>query len=109
MNTNDNTLTSDPVLTSNIVNKGFAILDATFKENGWHLIKNEKNWITYSKSEDETSFFDIKIMPDKIIVSVPIKNSVYQYVTTFKAYYEASEYIEQKLYDYMNRHCVTSV
>jgi hypothetical protein len=72
-------------------------------------VKNEKNWITYSKSEDETSFFDIKIMPDKIIVSVPIKNSVYQYVTTFKAYYEASEYIEQKLYDYMNRHCVTSV
>ena len=109
MNTHDNMLSSDPILSSNIVNKGFAILDATFKENGWQLMKNEKNWITYSKTADETSFFDIKIMPDKIIVSVPIKNSIYQYLTTFKSYYEASEYIEQKLYDYISKPYVASV
>ena len=101
MNTHDNMLTNDPILSSNIMNKGFAILDATFKENGWHLIKNEKNLITYSKQSDESTYFDIKIMPDNIIVSVPIKNSIYQYVTTFKSYYEASEYIEQKLYNYI--------
>jgi len=101
MNTNGNMLSNDPVLNSTIVNKGFAILDDTFKQRGWHLIKNEVNWISYSKIGDETSFFDIKISLDKIVVSVPLKNSSYQYVTSFKSYYEASEYVEQKLFDYM--------
>jgi len=95
-------LSSDPILNSTIINKGFAILDATFKERGWHLIKNEANWISYSKFSDECSFFDIKILQDKIIVSVPIKNSPYQYITNFKSYFEASEYIEQRLIDYIN-------
>jgi len=101
MNTNDNMLSNDPVLNSTIVNKGFAILHETFKERGWHLIKNEVNWISYSKVSDESSYFDIKILADKIVVSVPIKNSSYQYVTSFKGYYEASEYLEQRLFDYM--------
>ncbi len=100
MNANVNMLSTDPILNSTIVNKGFAILDATFKERGWHLIKNEPNWISYSKLSDETSFFDIKILQDKIVVSVPLKNSSYQYVTSFKGYYEASEYVEQRLIDY---------
>lgn len=101
MNTHDNMLSSDSILNSNIVNKGFAILDATFKEKGWHLIKNELNWICYSKFSDETSYFDIKILPDKIVVSVPMKNSSYQYVTSFKGYFEASEYVEQRFFDYI--------
>lgn len=101
MNTNDNMLSNDPILNSDIKNKGFAILDSTFKQHQWHLIKNELNWICYTKFGDETSCFDIKILQDKIIVSVPIKNSSYQYVTNFKSYYEASEYIEQKLNDYI--------
>lgn len=101
MNANGNMLSIDPVLNSTIVNKGFAILDSTFKSRGWHLIKNEINWISYSKVSDESSYFDIKILQDKIVVSVPIKNSSYQYVTSFKSYYEASEYVEQRLIDYM--------
>lgn len=97
---NTNVISNDPILNSEIKNKGFAILDAMFKENGWHLAKNEMNWINYSKFGDETSYFDIKIANDKIIVSVPLKQSIFQYVTTFKSYYEASEYIEQKFFDY---------
>jgi hypothetical protein len=93
-------MSSHSVLDSNITNKGFAILDTTFKVRGWHLIKNEPNWICFGKLTDETSYFDIKILPDKIVVSVPIKNSSYQYVTSFKSYYEASEYLEQRLNDY---------
>ena len=93
-------LSSDQVLNTNIVNKGFAILDEMFKKYGWNLTKNEINWITYTKTTDEFNYFDIKILPDKIIVSVPLKNSAYQYVTTFKSYYAASEYIEQKFFDY---------
>ena len=100
MNTNDNMLSIDPILNSDIKNKGFAILDNIFKQHGWTLAKNEMNWINYTKFGDETSCFDIKIANDKIVVSVPLKNSIYQFVTTFKGYYEASEYIEQKFYDY---------
>ena len=102
MNTNDNNLLSDNILQSDVKNKGFAILDSTFKQNGWHLIKNEMNWITYTKLGDETSYFDIKISQDNIVTSIPIKNSRYQFVTSFKSYYEASEFIEQKLFDYIN-------
>ena len=100
MNTN-NMLSNNSILNSEINNKGFAILDNIFKQNGWTLAKNEMNWINYIKFGDETSCFDIKITNDKIIVSVPLKNSIYQFVTTFKSYYEASEYIEQKLFDYI--------
>jgi hypothetical protein len=101
MNANHNMLSNDSILNSDIKNKGFAILDTLFKERGWHLVKNEINWINYTKFGDESTYFDIKISNDKIIVSVPIKNSIYQFVTTFKSYYEASEFIEQKLYDYI--------
>lgn len=94
-------IANDTILSSEIKNKGFSILDATFKQHGWYLVKNEINWISYTNNCDETSYFDIKILPDKIIVSVPIKNSLYQYVTTFKGYFEASEYVEQKFYDYI--------
>lgn len=102
MNSNDNML-SENFITSDIKNIGFAILDEKFKQNGWSLIKNEINWISYTKFGDETSYFDIKILTDKIKVSVPIKNSYYQFITSFKNYYEASEFIEEKLFDYINK------
>lgn len=100
MNTNDNML-SNNVIKSNIVNKGFAILDGIFKEKGWSLIKNEMNLISYAKFGDEINSFDIKILPDKICVSIPIRNSSYQYVTDFKSYFQASEYIEQRFLDFI--------
>jgi hypothetical protein len=101
MNTHDNMLSTYSIPKSNIINKGFSILDAKFKEQGWNLTKNSMNNIAYTKYGDETSYFDIKILHDKIVVCVPIKNSCYQYVTSFKGYYEASEYIEKRLLDYI--------
>ena len=88
MNTNNNILLTQT--NSDLVNKGFIVLDEVFKSHGWHLFKNENNWISYTKIGNETSF-----------VSVPVKNSIYQYVTTFKSYYDASEYVEQRFYDYI--------
>ena len=58
MNTNDNMLLNDSILNSQIKNKGFAILDSTFKQHQWHLIKNELNWICYPKFGIETNSFD---------------------------------------------------
>lgn len=100
MNTNSNMITNEHISNS-IQNKGFAILDELFKQNGWSLVKNDMNWINYTKLGDETSNFNIRITKDKIIVSVPLKNSIYQFVTTFNNYYDASEYIEEKFYDYI--------
>lgn len=102
MYTNDNMLSNENISKSDIKNKGFTILDSIFKKNAWTLTKNETNWMTYTKLGDETSYFDIKISQDKIVTSVPIKGSQYQFVTSFKSYYEASEFIEQKLFDYIN-------
>ena len=39
----------ETILDTELNNKGFAFLDAIFKENGWKLIKNEMNWtLTYT-------------------------------------------------------------
>lgn len=94
-------LTHD-VNSSCLKNKGFSHLHKLFQENGWVLLKNEENWINYTKTGDESSYFDIKITKDKIVVCVPIKNSAFQYVTSFTNYYDALEYIESKFFDYNN-------
>lgn len=100
--TNDNTVFNDNAVNATINNKGFSILDSIFKQYQWHLVKNDLNFISYTKFGDETNHFDFKILKDKIVVSVPIKNSPYQFVTNFKSYFEASEFAEQKLIDYSN-------
>jgi len=80
-----------------ILNKGFILLDSIFKEHNWNLIKNEMNWIQYTKFGQETNIFDIRIQKDIIIVSVPLKNSTYNYVTRFDNYFLASEYLEARV------------
>ena len=73
--TNDNTVFNDNAVNATINNKGFSILDSIFKQYQWHLVKNDLNFISYTKVGDETNHFDFKILKDKIVVSVPIKNS----------------------------------
>ena len=88
--------------TSEINNKDFTITDKLFKEYGWHLAKNEMNFICYTKLGHETDVFDIQIDTNDIIhVSVPIKNSSYNFVTSFTNYFSASEYIESRLIDFI--------
>lgn len=103
MTLNDNMLTNqDSIMNTEIKNKGFAILDAMFKQHGWHMIKNDFNWISYTRFGNETDLFDIKIDQKSIHVSIPIKNSPFQYVTNFKDYFQASEYIEARFMDFIN-------
>jgi hypothetical protein len=86
---------------NNLKNKGFYFLETLFYQNGWHLIKNEINWICFTKPGFETEYFEIKIDSDKIFVSIPIKNSIFQYRTSFKDYYTANEYIENRLNEFI--------
>jgi hypothetical protein len=103
-NTN-NVITNDStsILNSEINNKGFALLDQVFREHGWHMTKNEMNYISYGKKSLETDFFDIIVEAKNIRVSVPIKNSPFQYVTTFNDYFSASEYVEARFFDFIKK------
>ncbi len=104
MSITSNMLTSnESIFNTEITNKGFALLDNMFKEYGWHMIKNEISWICYTKIGYETDIFDIKITQKSIQVSVPIKNSQFQFVTTFKDYFQASEYVEARFYDFVGK------
>jgi hypothetical protein len=103
MTSSTNVLSRESILTTEIKNKGFAILDTLFKEHGWHLVKNEMNWICYTKFGQETDTFDIRIDPKMVHVSIPIKNSPFQYTTSFKDYFQASEYVEARLLDFIDK------
>jgi hypothetical protein len=104
MNFNANMISTQNLdTTDNIIkNKGFSLLDCIFKENGWHMTKNEMNWISYTKRGFETEYFEITITPSKINVSIPIRNCAFQYNTSFKDYYMASEYIEDRFKDFIS-------
>jgi hypothetical protein len=83
-----------------IQNKGFILLDKIFKEQGWYLCENKINKICYTKLGFETDIFDIQIFEKEIQVSIPIRNSPYQYVTCFTDYFQASEYLEARFKDF---------
>lgn len=103
MSANNMLSNKDAILNAEIKNKGFILLDKIFKEHGWHMSKNEMNCISYTKQGFETDFFDILIEPKNIRVSVPIKNSPFQYITKFDDYFSASEYVEARFFDYVKK------
>ena len=94
--------------TSNIVtesspqlkNNALQMLEPMFASYKWSLVKNEETHIMYTKPVRETDFFEIKIDQTTIHVSTPVRNTNYQYKTSFKNYFDATEYIENKLFDY---------
>jgi len=87
--------------TTEIKNKGFLLLANMFIENGWHFIKNETECVCFTKQGFETEYFELKVDKTKIYVSLPIKNSVFQYKTSFKDYYTASVYVEDRFRDFI--------
>lgn len=95
----NNSLQSDN-LYEIIQNKGFIILDKIFLENGWYLCENKMNKLCYTKLGYETDIFDIQIFEKEIQISIPIRNSPYQYVTYFTDYFQASEYLEARFKDF---------
>ncbi len=83
-----------------IINKGFIILEEQFLKFGYHFVINEKDHILFQKKGNDYDFFEIRILNDKIFVSIPIKKSRFQYKTHFISYYEASEYVEMQLLNF---------
>jgi hypothetical protein len=96
---NTNIVTTDTTYVE-IKNKGFEFINTLFKEKGWVMVKNDLDWIEYRKLYNELDYFQIKIDKTIINVSVPIKNTPYQYKTSFTNYYDANEYIEKRFNDF---------
>lgn len=87
--------------TEPLQNKGFQVLHDLFLQHGWHIVVNEPTRLCYTRQGDETTTIALQVVADKIIVSVPLKNSVYQYTSSFTSYFAATEYVEQRFYDYI--------
>ena len=86
------------------IKKEFATLDPLFKQHGWYTSKNEANYLSYTTTGHETDVFEIKIDTSKTIrVSMPIRNSPFQYNTTFNNCFQASEYIESRFLDFIDQ------
>lgn len=82
------------------VNDEIKMLNNLFKTNGWQIETVDKlsESIIYSKKGNETEFFKIEVDNNNVYVSVPLKNSTFQYKTKFNNYYSAIKYVETKFY-----------
>ena len=84
-----------------VKNKGFLFLHEIFLENGWCLTRNEMERISYTQFGDETAYFEIQLSKTEVHVCIPLKNSSYQYCTSFKDYFQASEYVEARFKEFI--------
>ena len=75
-------------------------LDGVFKKSGWHEKQNVADCLSYTKDGHETDVFEIKMDSSCIYVSVPVKNSPYQYRTTFNNLQHACDFMEARFYDF---------
>jgi uncharacterized protein related to proFAR isomerase len=87
---------------NNVINE-FKILTQLFAHNGWKNNINNRSLehIMYTKIGNETEFFEIKLDNNNIYVSVPLKNSEFQYKVKFNNYLSAIKYTEDK-FNYFN-------
>lgn len=87
------------------IKKEFATLDPLFKQHGWYISKNEANYLSYTTSGYETDVFEIKMVDSSktIRVSMPIRNSPFQFNTSFDNCFQASEYIESRFLEFINQ------
>lgn len=82
------------------INKGFFDIHDNFTQCGWKINNNTENMLSYVKPVYYLDEFIITIDSHKINVIIPIPDCDYSYKTYFKSYFEASEYIISRLYDY---------
>jgi hypothetical protein len=93
---------SEPQVSVTCQNKGLEILAEIFIEKGWSLYKNEINHVIFKNPTSDYDDFEIRVDEKKIYVCVPLKNSVYKYVTHFSSYFQACEYVEMHFNDFLN-------
>jgi hypothetical protein len=103
-------ITSEAIATT--VNKGFLQVAETFISKGWSIKTNTANTISFECSEDPRLVYDefkVSVESDKINVLIPMPNSNVAYCTWFKDYFSASEYMSNRLEDYINATTLTDL
>ena len=95
--------TTTSIETNISINKGFMILEEKMLEFGYHYVVNKIDHLLFQKKGNDYDFFEIRISNNKLFVSIPIKNSRFQYKTQFTSYFEASEYVEMQLIDFESK------
>jgi len=80
------------------INDQLKSLTELFKYNGWEIKTRDglTDNIIYSKLGNETEYFKMEQDGHYIYVSVPLKNSTFQYKTKFTDHYSAIKYTESK-------------
>jgi hypothetical protein len=87
----------------NNVNQWNKDLEEQFLSKHWQLVTNKVDHIVFKKENNNYDYFEIKIDTQdstRISVSIPLRNSQYQYGTHFNNYFDATEFIEQHLQNY---------
>ena len=84
-----------------VKNNGFLLIDTFFAKQNWHKTKNEVKRVCYTRVGDETTVFDISVDKTTICVSVPLKNSHYQYLAYFNDYFTVATYVERRFFDFI--------
>ena len=75
-------------------------LEHLLAKTNWGLVINHEDHLLYVRKTDETSSIEVvKKSERQIEVSIPLKNSVVQYLTRFATEMQAYEYIEDYIYD----------
>ena len=72
-----------------------------FTENGWNFLNHNYGY-TYTKFGHETDPFCVRNEGNVIHVIVPIKNSEFQYRTSFRDSLKASEYLKMRFLSFIN-------
>jgi len=92
-----------------VMYNGLTELLDLFRNNGWtsNGVVGSEEGITCYKEGHETEYFQIKYSDfsgadEPIYVTVPLKNSRYQYVLYFKEFGSATSYITKMFYEYTN-------
>jgi len=82
-------------------------VEEQFLSKHWQLVTNKVDHVVFKKENNNYDYFEIKINTQensssntRINVSIPLRNSQYQYGTHFNNYFDATEFIEQHLQNY---------
>jgi len=83
-------------------NKGFKLIHNQFIDNNFELTRNEDTALIYSSKNNQYDEFLIRVEADQIVLSVPIVNSNIAFRSIHKTYWDASEFLQQHLENYVN-------
>jgi hypothetical protein len=81
--------------TTPIRNKGFMMIHDEFQTFGWQMIRNENALLVYNRDPVEHPYdeFIIRVEDKRIMVTVPVVNSIMSYTCGFGSYFAACEFI----------------